>query len=378
MRFDSGLYIHSGDVANYPPKEEWIATARLLESTGFTGVWIAEHHFFWDGWLQPTPPNPVLLGAYLAAVTTRLRIGQCGVCLPDWHPLRVAEDVAMLDHLTGGRVDFGMIRGLNGPVSGNFNPNADRRDQDTNQALFWESLDIIEKAWSNEPWHHAGQFYRFPCPGWRDETANPKDVDPRYYAADGELIALSVLPKPFQPGGPPRWLMADSVSSTIKGAERGLGVMSWGQSFEATRAAWAAYRTALSPDHSAAPRRLAIMRPVFVAATADEADAVMRPSINILMEHAVGKTASWRSRRAFLAADEELTSRDESDDWYDFLNRHEWCFVGPPDLVVDRLKRFQAGLGCEHLVLYWALPALNVDMVTASIRLFADKVMPCF
>jgi alkanesulfonate monooxygenase SsuD/methylene tetrahydromethanopterin reductase-like flavin-dependent oxidoreductase (luciferase family) len=104
----------------------------------------------------------------------------------------------------------------------------------------------------------------------------------------------------------------------------------------------------------------------------------MRPSINILMEHTVGKTGSWRSRRAFLAQDEELTKHDETDDWYDFLTRHEWCFVGTPDFVVERLKRFQADLGCEHLVLYWALPALNIDMVTASIKLFANKVMPCF
>lgn len=376
MRFDSGVYIHSGDVAGYPPIEEWGGTAKLLESAGFTGVWLAEHHFFWDGWLQPSATNPVLLGAYFAAITRHLRIGQCGVCLPDWHPLRVAEDVAMLDHLSGGRVDFGMIRGINGPTSGNFNPNADRRDQRSNQALFWESLDIIEKAWSDEPWHHAGEFYTFPYPGWRDETAKPDSLDPHYYAADGELTALSVLPRPYQRGGPPRWLMADSVSSTIKGAERGLGVMSWGQSFAATEAAWSAYRAALPQEGT--PERLAIMRPVFVAPTAEEAESAMRPSINILLEHTVGKTGSWRSRRAFLAQDEELTRHDETDDWYDFLTRHEWCFVGTPDFVVERLKRFQADLGCEHLVLYWALPALNIDMVTASIKLFANKVMPCF
>ena len=344
MRFDSGVYIHSGDVAGYPPIEEWGGTAKLLESAGFTGVWLAEHHFFWDGWLQPSATNPVLLGAYFAAITRHLRIGQCGVCLPDWHPLRVAEDVAMLDHLSGGRVDFGMIRGINGPTSGNFNPNADRRDQRSNQALFWESLDIIEKAWSDEPWHHAGEFYTFPYPGWRDETAKPDSLDPHYYAADGELTALSVLPRPYQRGGPPR--LADGRLGFLDDQGRGtrigghvVGPVVRGDG----ERPGPAYRAALPQEGT--PERLAIVRPVFVAPARREEAGIhaMRPSINILLEHTVGKTGSWRSRRAFLAQDEELTKHDETDDWYEFHTRHEWCFVGTPDFVVERrLKRFQA------------------------------------
>ena len=139
MRFDGGLYAHAGEVETYPQVDEWRAEAKLLDQAGFTTVWVAEHHFFWGGWATPTPPNPILAGADLAAHTDRIRIGQCGVCLPDWHPIRVAEDIAMLDHLTGGRVDFGIIKGLNSRVNGNFNIHADRRDQERNTALFLES-----------------------------------------------------------------------------------------------------------------------------------------------------------------------------------------------------------------------------------------------
>src|ERR1700716_2467418 len=201
MRFDSGLVVHAGDISTYPPVAEWRDTAWFLESAGFTGVWCAEHHFFWDGWLAPAPTNPGVFGAYIAAQTTTLRVGQCGVCLPDWHPLRVAEDVATLDHMSGGRVDFGVMRGLNNRVARNLNTDADRSDQKRLQELFWESLEIIQMAWSGEPF--------------------------RFYAPDGELTALQVVPKPLQDPGPPCWVMADSVSSTAKAAARGLGVMTW-------------------------------------------------------------------------------------------------------------------------------------------------------
>src|SRR5262249_33658808 len=145
-RFDCGLLSHSGDISSFPPVDEWLDIARLLELAGYSGVWSAEHHFFWDGWVTPAPPNSVLFGAYVAGRTTKLRIGQQGVCLPDWHPVRVAEDVAMLDHMTHGRVDFGAMRGINNHVSGNFNPAADRRNRQTNEELFWESLKIVRKA----------------------------------------------------------------------------------------------------------------------------------------------------------------------------------------------------------------------------------------
>jgi alkanesulfonate monooxygenase SsuD/methylene tetrahydromethanopterin reductase-like flavin-dependent oxidoreductase (luciferase family) len=121
------------------------------------------------------------------------------------------------------------------------------------------------------------------------------------------------------------------------------------------------------------------MRPVYVAPTVAEAERVMRPSINLEMEHVTGGvSATWRGRQAFLAADEELTDADRSDDWFDFLNRHEWCFVGTPELVTERLKKYEQELACRHLALYWALPLLGYQQALGSMKLFADKVMPHF
>jgi alkanesulfonate monooxygenase SsuD/methylene tetrahydromethanopterin reductase-like flavin-dependent oxidoreductase (luciferase family) len=376
VRFDSGLVVHAGDIANYPPVEEWRSTARFMESAGFTGLWCAEHHFFWDGWLAPTPTNPMLLGAFIAGQTTSLRLGQCGVCLPDHHPLRVAEDIATLDHMSGGRVDFGTMRGLNNRVARNFNPAADRRDQPRLQALFWESLEIIQAAWSDDPLRFEGEFYTLPFPGWTDESAPPEELDPRFYSLAGELVALEVVPKPQQQPIP-TYVMADTISSVAKAAARGLGVLTWAQGLEATRAALSAYRVA-APD--GATEHFGIMRPVFVAPTMEEAEAVMRPSINLELEHITGGavSATWRGRQAFLGPDEELTDADRDDDWFDFLNRRGWCLVGTPEHVTEQLERFERELDVHHIAFYWALPLLGYEKAMGSMRLFADEVMPHF
>jgi alkanesulfonate monooxygenase SsuD/methylene tetrahydromethanopterin reductase-like flavin-dependent oxidoreductase (luciferase family) len=120
------------------------------------------------------------------------------------------------------------------------------------------------------------------------------------------------------------------------------------------------------------------MRPVFVAPTAEEAEAVMRPSVNSLLEHIVGKSPSWNSRRAFLASDEVMTDADLELDWFDFLNGRGWCLVGTPEQVTEQLKHWESELGCDHFVAYWAMPLINFQQFMTSSKLFADEVMPNF
>src|ERR1700744_2321116 len=280
MRFDSGILNHCGDVSGYPRIQEWKDSAQLLEDLGFAAIWTAEHHFFWDGWTNPVPTNPLLFGAFIAPYTKRLRIAQCGICLPDWHPIRAAEDLAMLDHMSGGRVEFGALRGTNNRVNGNFNRNADRRNQVVNQELFWETLEIIQLAWKGEPFKFKGKYYELPVPGWYDEATPKEDLDPRFFAADRELTHLELVPLPVQKPTPPIWVMAESEKSNAEAARRSLGVLSYAQSFEQMRAAWTAYRAAFQPSPTTPKERLAIMRPIFVAKTQAGAGAGMRRAVN--------------------------------------------------------------------------------------------------
>ncbi len=106
MRFDSSLFWHHWDRIPWQQQiEENRIYVRALEQLGFKAAWVCEHHFFHDGNFACTP-NPILTNADLASHTTTLRLGQSPVSVPVWHPLRVAEDIALLDHMTGGRVEF--------------------------------------------------------------------------------------------------------------------------------------------------------------------------------------------------------------------------------------------------------------------------------
>lgn len=370
MRVDAGLHAHAGSIANYPNVAEWLDQAVFAEQAGFSGVWAAEHHFFWDGWSTPTPTNPLMTGVHLAAKTNTIRIAQCGLSINDWHPLRLAEDVAMLDHISGGRVDFGLMRGLNNRVNGNFNANADRRDVKKANAMMWETLDIVRHAWTGKPFRHQGEFYTFPFRDWVDESeAQP---DPAYYGPDGELVALAVHPTPVQ-SPVPTWLMADSPGSHVEAARRGVNVMAWGRSPRAARESWDAYFANVDP---AVGGQVALMRCIYVADTAEQAERVMRPAINGLFNHmGYAKNPSW-GRKGMLASDEELTNEMLNCDWYDYLTQIGWAITGTAEHVTEQLLELEATIGLEHVVQYWSVAELSAKQVRASQELFADKVMP--
>ncbi|RSS32076.1 LLM class flavin-dependent oxidoreductase, partial [Streptomyces sp. WAC05858] len=137
--------------------------AVTADRAGFWSTWYTEHHFGHEA-IEITP-NPVLMGADIAARTTDIRIGQAASIATFWHPLRLAEDIAMLDQLSGGRVEVGLGRGLYGREALNLNALADPRDQEQNRALYDETVEVLRKAWSGEFFSHQGRFYEFPAPG---------------------------------------------------------------------------------------------------------------------------------------------------------------------------------------------------------------------
>ncbi|WP_287818180.1 LLM class flavin-dependent oxidoreductase [Idiomarina sp.] len=109
MRFDTTPNLHYGDMDYVQNWDRMIPEFReqiiLSESAGFTTYWLPEHHFgAIDGWNNSTP-NPVLMCMDLAAHTKTIRVGTGGVAVPDWNPLRLAEDIAVLDIASGGRID---------------------------------------------------------------------------------------------------------------------------------------------------------------------------------------------------------------------------------------------------------------------------------
>ena len=120
------------------------AIATLMDRTGYDVFWLAEHHFQREGY--EVIPNILMLSVHLAHLTRRIKFG-CGFnIVPMWHPLRLAEDYATADYLTGGRVLFGVGRGYHTREVETFG--APMRDPDANRELFEEQVEIIFKAFN--------------------------------------------------------------------------------------------------------------------------------------------------------------------------------------------------------------------------------------
>jgi alkanesulfonate monooxygenase SsuD/methylene tetrahydromethanopterin reductase-like flavin-dependent oxidoreductase (luciferase family) len=134
------------------------AMAKLADESGFTTFWMAEHHFQREG--TECIPNVLLMALHLTHVTKTINIGTGFNIAPMWHPLRLAEDYAVADILTKGRVTFGVGRGYHTREVETFG--SPLTDQEGNRELFEEQVDIIFKAFNNESFSHKGKHYTLP------------------------------------------------------------------------------------------------------------------------------------------------------------------------------------------------------------------------
>jgi alkanesulfonate monooxygenase SsuD/methylene tetrahydromethanopterin reductase-like flavin-dependent oxidoreductase (luciferase family) len=135
-----------------------VAYAQCMDRLGYNTFWMAEHHFQPEG--CELIPNLLMMAMHLVNNTKNLKIG-CGFnVVPMWHPLRLAEDYAMADVLSGGRVIFGVARGYHTREVETFG--SPLMDQDANRELFEEGVDVLFKAFEGKPFSHQGRFYTIP------------------------------------------------------------------------------------------------------------------------------------------------------------------------------------------------------------------------
>ena len=175
------------------------AIAQLMDRTGYETFWLAEHHFQREGY--ECIPNLLMLGVHLAHVTQRIKIG-CGFNItPMWHPLRLAEDFATADILTGGRIVFGVGRGYHTREVEVFG--SPLLDRDANREMFEEQVDIIFKSFNEPSFSHHGKYYNIP----------PK-VPYRGY----ELEQVTLVPRPKN-------LPVECWQPIVSASERGLNFM---------------------------------------------------------------------------------------------------------------------------------------------------------
>ena len=154
------------------------ALAKHMDELDYYCMWTAEHHFQREGY--ECFPNLILLGVHLAGLTKRLKFGGAFNVVPMWHPLRLAEDFAMADIMTGGRLIFGVGRGYHSREVETFG--APVIDNDANKELFEEQMEIIFKAFNEDSFSHKGKHYTIPA-----------DVPYRGY----QLKDITLVPKPI-------------------------------------------------------------------------------------------------------------------------------------------------------------------------------------
>ncbi|MEL7208769.1 MAG: LLM class flavin-dependent oxidoreductase, partial [Actinomycetota bacterium] len=195
---------------------------QLADELGFDSVSFTEHHFHSEGFELSN--NPVLLDLYIGLQTERLRVGQLGIVLPANNPLRVAEDIAMLDRMTGGRANAGFARGYQRRwvdtmaqqthgVHG-VRPHEHDRMDDTNRAAFEENFRIIKRAWTEGYFSHQGQFWQIPPEGtpWTMEATERWGSG----VTEGIVTEIAVVPKPLQQPHPPIFQPFASSERTIR------------------------------------------------------------------------------------------------------------------------------------------------------------------
>ena len=313
--------------------------AQAAESLGFRNIWLAEHHFSTYGYVS----RPAQLATYLAAKTTRLRVGTAVIVVPLHHPLVVAEEIATLDQLAGGRVDIGLGRGYQ-----HYEFERLGLELDSARARWEESVDIILEAFRGRPFSYEGKLYRIP------ET--------------------SVFPQPLQKPYPPIWVTAQSPASVEAAVRRGFNVLTGGFGVPIER--MAEFRNLF--DRCVAEQRLpqtpevGVQRAVYV--TGSEADA-----------RAAAEEARWNMRVTLSLRNHYerveggraiAVPAPKEPDIDDLLDR--FLIIGTPDTVIRQLRRVQELVKINHFNCSFWFGDLGHERVLRSMDLFAREVMPVF
>jgi alkanesulfonate monooxygenase SsuD/methylene tetrahydromethanopterin reductase-like flavin-dependent oxidoreductase (luciferase family) len=210
----------------------------LAEEAGFDVFATTEHHFHSEGYEASVAP--LLLYADLAARTQRIKFASLGLVLPAWDPLRAAEEIAVLDHLTKGRFYAGFARGYQdrwvNVLGQQYHSTGAPMDGSAidlhNRDVYEEVLDIIRKAWTQDTISHDGKYYQIPYPYEEGIRRWPVAEWTRRYGAPGEIDAegvvrnICVIPKPYQQPHPPLFQPFSVSENTIRYTARS-GIVPW-------------------------------------------------------------------------------------------------------------------------------------------------------
>jgi len=332
--------------------------AQTMDELGFDVLWTAEHHFQREGY--EVFPNLIQLGLWLATQTKRLKFG-CGFnVLPMWHPIRLAEDYAMADIVTDGRVVMGVGRGYHTREVESFG--APMLDANANRDLFEEGLELLLKCFNEQSFHHKGKRYEAPPP-----------VEYRGYT----LKDITLVPRPKHL--PVEIYMPIASGKTIDMmAKHGLKAMVTLNGEKILDDVIRAYHAACLKHGRNKQLGEDVIWGAGLYLADSEAEAARR------VEPAHDERYKWFAPFGFVRyADEQGRTWGtpgapaRTPNLADGIAQKAW-FCGPPKHVIEGIKSIEAKYpGLEHFMIHWA-EGLGPKEFKEQLRWFAKDVMPAF
>ena len=320
-----------------------LAEVELAEEIGIDQIWFFEHH------LQPTAPvpSPNLLIAAAARTTRHIRFSSMVNILPFRHPLLVAEEAAMLDNLTGGRLDMGLGRGLRPPEFQAFDV-----DQQQSREMFLESFEIIRRVWADENFVHHGKY-------WTVRKEAP--------------LSPPLVQRPH----PPFLVSAQSEESLRWAAERDIPFAQIDATIDQAKHDQAFYREVQTAHGHAPAPRLYLMREIYVGDNDTRARTEAQPYLLQYWELWNRYTQFTRGRRL----------PDSYDFWrrqapmlhamnFDEIVANNMVILGSAETVANTILRLSSRLDLMGLAMIFKLGAMPYDMVERSMTAFGEEVVP--
>ncbi|HEY7608472.1 MAG TPA: LLM class flavin-dependent oxidoreductase [Alphaproteobacteria bacterium] len=306
--------------------QKYLSLWERAEPLGFEGIFFSEHHFG-----RGYSPSPNLIIAHMATRTKRLRLGTLGMVLPYYDPWRVVEEIGMLDHLTGGRLEIGTAAGI---------PNELRLvglSYEEARRRFDEALEVLDAALKSPVVSHHGRFWKFDN--------------------------LRIVPRPLQQPAPPKWTTVLSTASARKSARRGSKICTSFQSRERVKDIFDAYRDEADRlGAPAGPEQLAIRRIVSIAESEAAAQAATRAAIEQM------KTGVAIDPRAAM----KTALLDVPNPAAGFIVDDDEFITGTPSQVVEQIVAQCRFVGAGHFVAMMS----SRDGLERAWELFGEQVNP--
>jgi alkanesulfonate monooxygenase SsuD/methylene tetrahydromethanopterin reductase-like flavin-dependent oxidoreductase (luciferase family) len=355
----SRRYDNDAVIECYRNLVEW---ARTADSLGYDTMWLTEHHFQYEGY--EVLPNLILFGQHLAGQTKNLRLGQMFNVVPQWNPLRLAEDFAIADIITGGRMEFGVGRGtvpreawpLGTVVASGDNDMSAEHDR-INRQIFEESMEIIKRAWTNERFSFKGEHFTLPAEDIPDRGSNVDD--------------LTLVPRPerlidiYQPVTSPE---------TIEYVPRaGHKAVYWLQNADSQLDKWnrfAKIRDDMGKPVAPGDDRCLVLN-VHVGKTREAAMKKGKPGHDEFCRFLApyGRFSSYRN------ADGSKVAFDHCPTVQDSIDQKIQA-IGSVDDVVDTIGFWRDLLDLKHLVIFFDFPGLTRQEMKDQLHMVAEEVMP--